>query len=313
MGEKDIAEKILLDHNDVFSDVLNGLLFDGKPVIEESSLESAEMFSAYKADGKLHAQERDVSKLWRSETGFRLALCGVENQSCVDPDMPLRIISYDGACYRAQLLEHDHTERYPVVTVVLYFGKGHWNGPRSLKDRLSIPDDLVPFVNDYHIQVFEIPYLEDEVVKRFQSDFRIIADYFTQVRKTGTYRGSEETIEHVHEVLQLLSVFTGDDRFEKTIAYASGSGGETNMCKVLDEIENRGIATGMARGMARGAELNQLDTVRTLMENSELGWSVDKIFEVLKIAPEKQVFIREKLSDLRKSEIPEHIEVRKRS
>ena len=29
MGQKDIAEKILEDYNDVFADIINGLLFDG--------------------------------------------------------------------------------------------------------------------------------------------------------------------------------------------------------------------------------------------------------------------------------------------
>ena len=38
MGEKDIAEKILMDNDDVFADVVNGLIFDGKPIIEEINL-----------------------------------------------------------------------------------------------------------------------------------------------------------------------------------------------------------------------------------------------------------------------------------
>ena len=29
MGEKDITEKILEDYNDVFADIINGLLFQG--------------------------------------------------------------------------------------------------------------------------------------------------------------------------------------------------------------------------------------------------------------------------------------------
>ena len=29
MGEKDITEKILADYNDVFADIMNGLLFAG--------------------------------------------------------------------------------------------------------------------------------------------------------------------------------------------------------------------------------------------------------------------------------------------
>ena len=39
MGEKDIAEKVLLSYNDVFSDIVNVLLFGGKEVILENDLE----------------------------------------------------------------------------------------------------------------------------------------------------------------------------------------------------------------------------------------------------------------------------------
>ena len=33
MGEKDITEKILEDHNDVFADIINGLVFAGEQKI----------------------------------------------------------------------------------------------------------------------------------------------------------------------------------------------------------------------------------------------------------------------------------------
>ncbi len=37
--------------------------------------------------------------------------------------MPLRVLAYDGAEYRAQLLkENAQKVLYPIVTVVLYFG-----------------------------------------------------------------------------------------------------------------------------------------------------------------------------------------------
>ena len=39
MGEKDIAEKILLAYNDVFSDIVNVLLFGGQEIIRENDLE----------------------------------------------------------------------------------------------------------------------------------------------------------------------------------------------------------------------------------------------------------------------------------
>ena len=39
MGEKDIAQKILEAHNDVFSDIVNVLLFKGKKVLSADELE----------------------------------------------------------------------------------------------------------------------------------------------------------------------------------------------------------------------------------------------------------------------------------
>ena len=56
---------------------------------------------------------------------------------------------------------------------------------------------------------------------------------------------------HVHEVLQLMSVVTDDSRFEEAQNYVKRSG--SNMCEVLDAIENRGIE--------KGSEKRQLTTV----------------------------------------------------
>ena len=39
MGEKDIIEKQLEDYNEVFADIVNGLLFGGEQVVEESQLD----------------------------------------------------------------------------------------------------------------------------------------------------------------------------------------------------------------------------------------------------------------------------------
>ena len=47
---------------------------------------------------------------------------------------------------------------------------------------------------------------------------------------------------HVHEVLQLMSVVTDDSRFEEAQNYVKRSG--SNMCEVLDMIEKRGYDQG---------------------------------------------------------------------
>ena len=55
MKEKDITQKVLEDNNDIFADIVNGLLFDGKSEVEENELVNTTVHSQYKAeDGKVH-------------------------------------------------------------------------------------------------------------------------------------------------------------------------------------------------------------------------------------------------------------------
>ena len=60
MGEKDITEKILADYNDVFADIMNGLLFAGEQRILPEALVNTSIHSQYKAeDEKVHELERE--------------------------------------------------------------------------------------------------------------------------------------------------------------------------------------------------------------------------------------------------------------
>ena len=78
VAEKDIAEKTLEGYNDVFADIANVLLFNGRRLIKQDDLEDRTPNSSYKVDGKIHGQERDVAKAWRNGT-IRLACIGTEN------------------------------------------------------------------------------------------------------------------------------------------------------------------------------------------------------------------------------------------
>ena len=256
MAQKDASQKILESYNDVFSDIVNVLLFKGRKVLSEDELEDQAPRSYYKADGKIHEIERDVAKRWKNGN-IRVACIGFENQTASDPDMPLRVIGYDGAEYRAQLL-NKQAVHYPVVTLVLYFGhERRWSGPLTLKERLDIPEEFDPYVSDYKINLFEIAYLTPEEVNLFQSDFRVVADFFVQKQENGDYEPSSQELTHVQETLQLLSIMTNDHRFEEVYNAASnGQEGEVrNMCEILDKVENRGIAKGNAEGKSQMADL----------------------------------------------------------
>ena len=285
MRERDITEKMLEDYNDVFSDIINVLLFDGQQLVKEEELSDAMPLSSYKAEGRVHDQERDVAKFWRNGS-IRICLFGLENQTDIDVDIPLRVIGYDGAGYRAQILadkdeggKKKRKPRYPVVTLVLYFGEDRWQDRKTLLECLEITPEIKPYVSDYKVNVFEISWLEPETVAKFRSDFRIVADYFVQVRKNKAYKPSEETIRHVHEVLQLMAVLTKDRRFEEVQIEPRAEGGIA-MCDVLDRVERRGFelgrqdgqregfASGQREGFASGQREGIASSLRNLLANT---------------------------------------------
>ena len=240
MGTKDITEKNLEAWNDVFADIVNVLLFKGNRLIKEKDLEADTKDTIFKANDKIHQQERDVSKFWKNGE-IRISILGFENQTNPDKDMPLRVISYDGASYKQQLLDEKTKQRYPVTTIVLYFGtKEKWSTPKNLLDCFNVPDELKPFVNDYKINVFNIAWLSNQTIDLFQSDFKIVANYFQTVRLKKDYKGSNEEIRHVDALLKMLSALTGDNSFEAVYNEGNLKRGGVTMCEVVEKIKNEG-------------------------------------------------------------------------
>ncbi|MCR5123220.1 MAG: Rpn family recombination-promoting nuclease/putative transposase [Ruminococcus sp.] len=269
MGQKDIAEKILEEYNDVFADIVNALIFGGKQIVDPDDLETASSLSAYKADEKIRSLDRDVAKYWKHGR-IRIAFAGLENQTVRDKYMPLRVISYDGNEYRKQYSDKSNDSViYPVVTLVLYFGKEKWNYPKNVCGLVDIPEGFEPFVSDYKMNLFEIAYLSEEQLDLFKSDFRIVAEYFVQTRVSSEYKPTPQTIRHVGAVFQAMSAFTGDKRFEEMQELSSGER-RINMCEALDIIENRGIKKGFEQGIEKGIEKGRLALLIELVKEGEM-------------------------------------------
>ena len=270
MKDKDITQKVLEKYNDVFADILNVLLFNGRDVVEESTLIDALPMSMLKIDGRVRSQERDIAKYWR-KSKINVALFGLENQTTPNKLMPLRVLGYDGAEYVKQSRkENIDKAKYPVITLVLYLGyEKEWKYPKTLFEVLDIDEDIKPYVNDFKINLFEIAYLDREKIDLFKSDFRILADYLYQMRVNRDYIADETTIEHVEELLTLMSAMTGDNRFEETINDLKGKE-KINMCEVLDRVEARGIEKGIEQGIEQGVKRGTINTLISLVNDGIL-------------------------------------------
>ena len=254
MNGKDITQKMLERYNDVFADIVNVLLFNGKKIVDEDTLIDTPADSALKIDGEIHSQDRDVAKYWKNSQ-INIALFGLENQTVPDKLMPMRVIGYDGAEYKKQVLEENrYKKKYPVITLVLYMGYDrNWKYSNSLLDLLEVDDNLKPYVNDYKINVFEIAFLDREKIELFKSDFRMFADYLYQMRTTNSYKGDESNIKHVDEILMLMSAMSGFKNVENIIKVAHERK-VSNMKGFFELAEEKGIEKGIELGRTEGRE-----------------------------------------------------------
>ena len=86
----------------------------------------------------------------------------------------------------------------------------------------------------------------------FKSDFKVVARFFVNKRRNPGYVADDPTeIQHVDEVLKLLSVMTGDRDYENVICDEM-KGQVKNMCDVAERLKNIGRQEGFQAGRSEG-------------------------------------------------------------
>ena len=110
---------------------------------------------------------------------------------------------------------------------------------------MKIPDGMEKYINDYKIQIFEVAWLTEEEIERFQSDFRIVANFFTQKRKNKDYIPDDPT-----------EIKYGDKRYEKIFQKKKGV---RSMCDVAERLEKMGIVKGIEIGRLEGKEEGKVE------------------------------------------------------
>ena len=291
--EKDAAERQLESYNDVFADIFNVLLFDGERVITEDALRDAQPVSQFKADGALHQEERDCAKYWMDGL-LRVGLLGLENQTGIEAEEPLRVIAYDGESYKAQLIHRVEDRRagrkpqplYPSVTLVLNFGEKRWSGKTSLRDCLQIPEKLLPYVEDYRIRVFDIAFLEEATLRKFRSDFRLLAEYLVQKRTRTDFTPSQQEIEHVDALFKMMEAASGVRGFLERLEEQRKVGKEPKMLTgFLLENRLRDEENGRVQGRTQGIAIERARSARMFMRR--MSFSEDEAMDFLEI-PENE-------------------------
>ena len=156
---------------------------------------------------------------------------------------------------------------------------------------VDVDERLKPYVNDYKINLFELAYLPEEKRKLFKSDFRVVVDYLYQVRKNNKYEPEMYKIEHIDEVLNLMSAMTSDNRFEEVIEEVHEKESKY-ICEVIDIMLNNGwqeaidsgMQKGLEEGMQKGAEIEKKNIAQAMKKK---GLDIGLIMEITGLSKDK--------------------------
>ena len=124
-------------------------------------------------------------------------------------------------------------------------------------------------MNDYRINVFEIAHMPEAAIEYFQSDFKVVVDYFVHRRTNPDYRPADPVkFRHVDELLKMMAAITHDDRF-LDVLYDEEGGKPKDMCEVLDRVEQKGV------------DKTRLEAIKTVMK--KLKYTAQQAMELLDI------------------------------
>ena len=222
METNDIVTKNFESYADVAADIINVLLHEGRRRVKDYEMLSAATESLYldKENG-LRNQLEDVAK-YHVVNGVPKVLYLFANQTKVDKGMVLRKAGYAGGEYRRQY-EKQNPSLYPVIEIVLYWGKSRWKGGCSLH--------------------------------RLFDEEGATADIIWKYVDGDSYRSDRKVI-HKEATVKMLRVLSGDTNVDDTGDALKEMGikeeDEIRVCELFDQYTRKGIAQGISQGISQG-------------------------------------------------------------
>ena len=121
-----------------------------------------------------------------------------------------------------------------------------------------------------------------EQAQKFNSDFKVVADYFAQIFENGYYKGNPQELKHPEDTFTLMKYVTGVEKFEQFIN-AREEGGAINMYDPFKDAEKRGRAIGearLAKLLQKLYELGRTEDVQKAVTNKSYRDNLMKEFAI---------------------------------
>ena len=295
MGQADMMTRRYMADPERFADAFNYAIYGGRHVVDAGELAPLDpVGSAETPGGRRVERRRDGLRLWAAMRDGRAAyaLLGVEDQTRPSAAMPARLMLYDAIAYADQVDELARRNRsegalgpdewlsglrgddrlLPVVTLVVHFGPGPWEGATSLHAMLGECDrGLLSHVPDYRMNLVSPASMEEGDFRRFETELGLVLGY---IRYSGDKRGlvdyvrGEARFRSVGaQSVELINALT-DSRLEVPRGEE-----RVDMCKAIEDMRED------ARN--EGARENLVRNVRSLMES--MGWTGWEALDALRV------------------------------
>ena len=188
-------------------------------------------------------------------------LLGIESQTEVHTAMVVRNMLYDALQYSAQLdiiaARHREQRDYsaseistaeflsgfhkddkliPVITLVLFFNAGEWEGPRSLHEMMNIPDENIKkLVVDYPLYLIDPGSISDKDLEKFHSSLREVMGcikYSNDKNKLADFIYDNPRMNMEIEAARVIETITSVTIENEEVDRM----GNVNMCKAIQEM-----------------------------------------------------------------------------
>lgn len=247
--KKDTVEKDFVAFPDIAADVINVLLYQGEAVADAGKLLAGPTETVYQGQERLRSQYEDICKYQMEETSVSIMYL-IANQSRTDGKMLLRKAGYTGGIYREQY-KNKLSEVFPVIELVLYWGRPRWRGKRDLltlcKTR-KVPEKAWNYVDELKLHVFEMRYLPSQTRELFQSDMRIVVDFLAEGKG---YRSNQKVV-HKAALIRMIKVLSGETDTGDIERWMEEQGikeeDEITMCELFDQYVRQGKNEGKIEG-----------------------------------------------------------------
>ncbi len=280
MGKKDVALHRYFQDEERFADLLNGYIFAGRQVVQGSDvLEKDSRISGMfgRIRRRFPVQKyRDLIRRVVLDTDF--VIVGLEHQDQVHYGMPVRVMVQDAVNYEEQFRRIQKRNRHradlrsaewmgrfsrtdrldPVVTIVLYYGRERWDGPRDLRHMMDLGEmheELARLVNSYPIHILEVRTFEqtEQLRTDLQDVFRFIqcAEDKTAMKEL-TEQASDRFRAMEEDTFDVIAALTGTRELETVKEVCTEEGGRIDMCRAIKELIAEGRSEGILAGRSEG-------------------------------------------------------------